>query len=432
MPHRLAGRHVKLLREAASFRLLFLAALGSGIGTRLAVIALMVDVYDRTHSGKWVGALLIADFLPMIAIGLLLGSVVDRYSRRRLMIASDLVRFAVFCALPFAGSATVVVALAAVVGFASGFFRPAVYAGLPNLVDDEDLPHANGLFQAVENVTWMLGPLFGGVLLSFSDADAAYWFNAVTFVVSAALIARIPERLLQAEAALSEGHWRDLAAGFRLTRTSRALLTVLIAWSAVMLANANVDVAEVKLAREAFDAGNFGLGVLMGAAGLGLVVGSLFAGDLAERRPIALVYGGSIAAMAVGVGAAAMSPNVWVAAVFVVVFGLGNGVALVANALLVQRGAPDHLRGRAFTLLMGATYAALFVGMLVAGFLTDAIGPRMTWGVAAALSALAAAVAFVLARGIPGGEVAVPEPQPAPVVIAASGVPAAEARAAAD
>ena len=85
-----------------NFRLLFLATFGSGIGNWLAVIALPVDVYDRTHSGWWVGALLIANILPAVFIGLLFGPLVDRLSRKGLMIASDLGRLAVFAALPFA------------------------------------------------------------------------------------------------------------------------------------------------------------------------------------------------------------------------------------------------------------------------------------------------------------------------------------------
>ena len=95
-------------------------------------------------------------------------------------------RAAVFCALPFAGSATMIVVLAAIQGVATGFFRPAVYAGMPNLVDDEQLPAATSLLQTIENLTWMIGPVIGGVILSVWGPDLAYWVNAVTFVVSAA------------------------------------------------------------------------------------------------------------------------------------------------------------------------------------------------------------------------------------------------------
>src|SRR5918994_2194454 len=371
MLERVVGRQLGLIRSARDFRLLFLAAVGSGLGTRLAVMALMVDVWDRTHSGMWVAALLVADFVPIIVIGLLLGSIVDRFSRRKLMIASDLLRCAVFVALPFTTGPAQVVVLAGVAGFATGFFRPALYAGLPNLVDDDELANANGIFQAAENITWMLGPLLGGVLLSFSTPDVAYWFNAVTFLVSALLIAQIAERKLQTEKALSEGHWRDLAEGFRLAARSRAILTVIVGWSLAMLAIGNSDVAEVELAKVAFGSGNFGFGLLMAASGLGLILGSVGASWATDRFGTAVTYGGSIALMSIGLGVTAVAPNVWVAAVFVVAFGLGNGVAVVVNSLLIQRGTPDHLRGRAFTLAMSLTYSAVFIGMLAGGFLSD-------------------------------------------------------------
>lgn len=417
-----ASRQIDLLRRAREFRLLFVAAAASGIGTRLAVLALMVDVWDRTHSGKWVAALLVTDFVPIILIGFLLGSVVDRFSRRRLMIASDLLRAAVFCALPFAGSALAVVALAGVAGLATGFFRPASYAGLPNLVRDDELANANGLFQAAENLTWMLGPLLGGVLLSFTSPDAAYWFNAATFLVSALLIARIAGRLLQSEQALSQGHLRDLREGFALVGRSRALMTVVVAWSLASLAVGISDVAEVELAKVAFDSGNFGLGLLMGASGLGLIFGSLWAGWATERFGTTTAYGSSIALMGIGLAIAAISPTVWLASVVVVAHGVGNGIAAVANSLLVQRGTPDRVRGRAFTLAMSVNYSAFLVGMMAGGLVSDAVGARWSWGIAAMLIALAASAGFALMRGVSVD--AEPEPDVAPPVPVVSGAPA--------
>jgi MFS family permease len=391
-------RRLELLGRARSFRLLFLATLGSGLGTWLAYVALTVDVFDRTDSASWVAALLVADFLPLVAIGFLLGPLVDRLSRKRLMIASDLVRFAVFCLLPFANSAAVIVALAAVAGAATGLFRPALYAGLPNLVDERDLPSANSLLQSVENLTWAVAPLLGGVLVAVWSPDAAYWMNAVTFLVSAALLARIPQHLLQAARAESRGHVRDIVEGASLVVHSAALLAVLVTWNLFMFASAGVNVAEVVLAEESFDSGAFGFGLLVGATGLGLVLGSFMAGGWLERWELQRVYGGSIALVALGIGCAAVSPNVWVAAAFVVLLGLGNGAAVVCNALLVQRGAPDHVRGRAFTVIMGSNYALLALGMAAAGPLTNVIGPRWLWGSAALLSGAAAVFGYTLTR----------------------------------
>ena len=394
------GRQVALLRNPPSFGLLALATLASGLGTWLAFVALTVDVYDRTHSATWVSALFIADFLPAIVIGLAAGTIVDRMQRRRLMIISDLIRVVVFLALPFAGSAGVIVALAAVAGFATGFFRPAVYAGLPNLVPDEELANANSVLQTIENAAWAVGPLLGGVLVAAMGPDAAYVINALTFLVSAALLTRIPGRLLQAAAAAGHGYWRDLAEGFALIRRSRALLTILAAWNVVMLATAGANVSEVVLAKEAFDAGDFGYGLLVGATGVGLAAGSLLAGSVLESRALSAVYGTAIGVIALGMGVAAVSPNVWIAAVCVAFVGAGNGAAVVCNALLVQRGAPDELRGRAFTVLMSSNYVVLGLGMLAAGPITDAIGPREVWALAAVLSGLAALIGLAMARGV--------------------------------
>jgi MFS family permease len=406
--NRLLRRQVDLLRRVRGFRLLFLAAFASGLGTWLAFVALTVDVWDRTHSGTWVGALLIADFLPAIAIGLTVAPLLDRLSRRRVMVAADLARFVVFCMLPFAHGAGQIVVLAGVAGLATGFFRPAVYAGLPNLVEDAELPSAQGLLQAADAMTTVLGPLAGGVLVSASGPDLAYWTNAVTFLFSAALILRIPAGVLQVAQAATEGHWRDVAAGLKLIRGSRALLTVLIAWNVGMLGNAGVNVAEVALAKVSFHAGDFGYGLMLASAGAGVVLGSLGVGSWIERREIAGVYGSGLALIAVGIGAAAVAPNVWIAAACVVISGAGNGIALICNALLVQRGAPDRLRGRVFTVLMSSNYVVLGLGMVVAGLLTNRFGARWVWGGSACLSAAAALVGFGMARVI--GQVQAAEP----------------------
>ena len=403
-----------LVRRSREFGLLFLATLGSGVGTYFAAIALAWHIYDLTGSGTWLAALLIVDFLPVIVIGLTLGPLVDRLSRRGLMIAADLVRAAVFCVLPFVESPAAIVALAAVTGVAMGFFRPAVYAGLPNLVRDEDLPAANSLLTAVENLAWMIGPVLGGVLLAASGPDLAYWVNAVTFVASAALLARIPASRLRSQEPLTRGHWTDVADGLRLIRSSHTLLTVLVVWNVVIAGTAGINVAEVVLARESLDAGSVGLGVLVGASGLGLTVGSLVAGEALERLGGRRRHTVAIGLMAIGVWAAALSPTILVASAFVVVATLGNGAALVCNALLVQRGAPDRLRGRAFTVIMGSTYAVLGIAMAVAGPLTDAFGPRWIWGGAAIVFALGAVLAAALTREPTEVEAVEPEELEAP------------------
>jgi MFS family permease len=394
-------RRLGLLRRSPAFGYLFLATAGSSFGTYLAAIALTVDVYDETGSGSWVAALLIADFLPIVLIGLLLGPLVDRLSRRRLMILSDLARFGVFAALPFVNGPAAIVALAAVSGVATGFFLPAVYAGLPNLVPDEELTNANSLLQTVETLSWMIGPIVGGLMLSAWGTSVPYVVNAVTFLVSAALVARIPEIRLRSEHSLTRGHWRDVSDGLRLVLTARPLRTVLIVWNVALVGSAAVNVAEVVFAKKTLDAGNVGFGTLVAASGVGLVFGSFLSAPALGKVGLRRHYVGSIVLMGVGWGAAALSGSIWLAVPFVVGGAAGNGAAIVCNRLLVQRGAPDQYRGRALATIMSSNYAVLGLAMAGAGVLTDVVGARAVWIGAGVVYLFAALVALVVTKWLP-------------------------------
>ena len=395
-------RQSGLMRRNRGFRLLALATFASGLGTWIAVIALSVDVYDRTGSATWVSALLVADFLPSVAIGVLMGPLIDRLSRRRIMILADLARLGIFAALPFTDSAAAIVVLAAAAGFATGFFRPASYAGLPNLVSAEELPAANSLLRAGEYLSWTIGTALGGVIVAAAGPDVAYWINSATFLVSALFIVQIAADRFQVGAAESRGYWRDIGDGFSIVFRSRILLAVFCAWNLVMLGNAGINVAEIVLAKVDFASGNVSgdvaFGLLWAASGLGLLLGSLYAPRWLEVRGIVLVYTAALALMGFGALATAVSPSVWVALPAMVLGGAGNGAAVVYNSLLVQRGAPDEYRGRAFTVIMSTNFALLGLGMIVAGPLTDAVGARMVFAISAACAGLGAAVGFVFLR----------------------------------
>ena len=251
-------RQLGLLRLQTSFRLLFLATLASGVGTWMATIALTADLTDRTHSPWWVSALYVVTFVPSVVVGLLAGPLIDRLSRKRVIVAADIVRLGVFVALPFVSSPAAFIALAAVAGVANSFFRPAVLAGVPNLLSEEDLGHGTTLLQITDWIAAAAGPVLGGALYKPLGPDAIYWINAGTFLVSALLIFEIPSRLLQSEQAITRGHWRDFADGFHVLRRTAALRVVLFAFAFAMFAVVLNNVAEIFLAERALDSGAFG------------------------------------------------------------------------------------------------------------------------------------------------------------------------------
>src|SRR5437763_3429566 len=129
---------------------------------------------------------------------------------------------------------------------------------MPTLLEENELERGNALFQTVENMAWAAGPIIGGAIVAASGTHVAYWINAASFVFSALVIRLIPARRLQSEAPISKGHWRDIADGLSFARHSSALRAILIAWSVEMLAVAFVNVGEVVIAKDSFNAGDFG------------------------------------------------------------------------------------------------------------------------------------------------------------------------------
>jgi len=366
----------------------------------MATIALTADLTDKTHSPWWVSALFVVTFLPSVVVGLLAGPLVDRLSRKRLIVAADLARLGVFVVLPFVGSALVYILLAAVAGVANSFFRPAVLAGVPNLLSEDDLAQGTSLLQITDWIATAAGPVLGGALYGPLGPDVIYFINAGTFLLSALLILEIPSRLLQSEQAITRGHWSDLADGFRVLRRSTALRVVLFAFSFAMFAVGLNNVAEIFLVERALGGGAFGYGLLWTAAGVGLVLGGIMSASLLEQRDARTIYPLVFLPWAVGLLAAGTAPTIWIAAAAMVLSGFGNGLAFPMTVLIIQRFTEDRVRGRAFTLIISAHNAVLGIAMVTSGAIVESAGPRWTYVLCAILLGLASTSAYVLSRGL--------------------------------
>jgi MFS family permease len=381
-----------------TYRLLFFATLGSGIGTWMATIALTADIDHRTNSTWWVSALFIVTFLPSVVVGLALGPLVDRLSRKRLLVVSDLVRLVVFAALPFVHDVPGILGLAAAAGVANSFFRPAVLAGVPNLVEESELATGTSLLQATDWVAASLGPVVGGALVSSFGAHIVYWLNAGTFLFSALLLVRIAGPLLQSEQGITRGHWRDLREGVSLFGGSPALRAVLFGFGLAMLAGGLISVSEIFLATRSLGSGAFGYGLLWSATGVGLVAGSMLTGTLlGDREPID-GYAWVFLPWTVGLFAAAVAPTLPIAVLAMVLVGLGNGMTFPITVVIVQRATSDRVRGRAFAAIISAHNALFALAMVCSGALTAAASARWTYGTAAALVAAGGCAARVLSR----------------------------------
>ena len=380
------------------FRLLFTATLGSAIGTYATTIALTADIDGRTGSTWWVALLFLVTFMPKLFAGLVIGPLIDRLSRKTLIVGSDVVRLIVFSLLPFAHHTGTMIVLAAAAGIADSFFRPAVFAGAPNLVDERELDAATTLLSATEWVAVAIGPLIAGVLVSATGPHVVYWMNAATFLFSAVLLLRIPRRLLQSERGVSRGHLRDLREGFTAFR-STALRVALYGFGLTIMASGLVNVSEIFLATRSLGASRgFGYGLLWTGSGVGLVIGSIVTGFLLERHNVLNIYALAFIPLTVGILGAAAAPNLWIAVTSMVLSGFGNGLAFPMTVLIVQRYTSDRLRGRAFTVIISVQTAFLGVAQASSAPLTNAVGARWTYVVAAGLTAASGVIVVALLR----------------------------------
>src|SRR5687767_2356505 len=192
--------YIDLLRRNRAFRQLWLGQVVSQMGDWFDTIALYTIILNLTGSGRDVGLLLVARFLPSFLFGPLSGVVADRFSRQRIMIISDLLRAVVVLGFLFVRRADqlwIVYVLTVLQLGLSTFFEPAKTAAIPSIVEDRELVAANAISSVTWSVMLTLGAAIGGLATGWFGTDVAFILDALTYLLSAALIVsvRLPKRL---------------------------------------------------------------------------------------------------------------------------------------------------------------------------------------------------------------------------------------------
>src|SRR5215510_3203826 len=202
--------YVDLLRRNRSFRQLWLGQVVSQMGDWFDTIALYTIILKLTGSGRNVGLLLVARFVPSFFFGPISGVVADRFSRRTIMIVSDVLRAIVVLGFLFVRRADqlwIVYVLTVLQLGLSTFFEPAKTAAIPSIVEDRELVPANAISAVTWSVMLTMGAAIGGVITGWFGTNAAFVLDAASYVLSAALIASIhlPKRKKRAKEKLSLG-----------------------------------------------------------------------------------------------------------------------------------------------------------------------------------------------------------------------------------
>jgi predicted MFS family arabinose efflux permease len=385
-----------LVRRNRNFRHLWMAQIVSEIGDwfyTLAIYSLLLQLTGRASS---VALALVLQVLPQTFISPTAGVVNDRLRRKRVMIASDLARVVIVLAMLLVRSRSVVwmvYPLLFLETCMATFFEPARNAVLPNITSREDVILANTLSSTTWSLNLMIGATLGGIVAALLGRDAVFVLNALSFLASAFLIRgmRFDEPHAQSAAPLRPAELLDFSPvleGIRYVRgNSRLLATVfakagelMIGPSWVLFTVMGQRVFPVQLHGADPQRGMMlGMSLLLGARGIGALVGPLVSARLAGNSDARLRLGILFGYLLVAAGYAAIggAPNAWLACLCVIVAHSGGSTVWVFSTTLLQLHTEDRFRGRVFAADLALSMLTIAVGAYLCGrFLDWGFSPR--------------------------------------------------------
>jgi MFS family permease len=349
-----------VLRHNRNFRLLYIGQAISQLGDWFNAVAVFALLLDLTGSATAVAWMMVVQFLPMAIVGPVAGVVVDRVDRRRLMIATDVVRGVLVLGLLLVQHreqvwiAYVVTILCV---SAQAFFEPARTSTIPNITTAEELMPANALSSATWSAMLAIGASVGGLVTVLSGRNVAFLINAASFFASAYFISRTrydstpPAAPRQAGLAALSGV-PDLLDGLRYVRQRShvaALMFVKTGWGIA----GGVLLLLTIFGQRVFPVGATsagGIGILYGARGIGAGLGPIALRWILGQQPAALRRAIGPAYFIVGgfYVLLAWAPNLPVAALCVLCAHFGGSILWVFSTVLLQMEVPDKFRGRVF------------------------------------------------------------------------------------
>ena len=406
-------RSLRPLRHR-EFRLLAASAVASLLADGLWLVAIVWQVIALGGGPSDLSVVATATSAGLVAAVLLGGVAADRFPKRAVLVAVELVRTAtpvVAGVLALTGALQVwpLAALAFVVGAAGGFYYPAWSAVLPALLPDDELLAANGLEGMLRPLAQRAGgPALAGVLVAAFSPGIALLGAGVAYL--AALLPLLAMRPIPAAAAEESAPSvrRQLAEGFAyLFRTGWLFATLAFAILYVLVVIGPLEVLLPFAVRDRVGAGPAGLSLVLAAYGVGSAAGALLVSSLRLPRRYLTVMLLCWGLGALPLAAFGLSTLLWVMAVASFVVGFTDATAMVIWGTLLQRRVPSHLLGRVSSLDFFVSLALMPLSMALAGPVGERVGIPVTFVVAALVPPLLAVIALVAWR-LPRDEVAHP------------------------
>jgi predicted MFS family arabinose efflux permease len=383
------------------FWLYFSGQLISQVGSSFTLFALPLLVFKLTHSATNLALTTASNFVPYLLFGLVLGALVDRVDRKRMMLLTDVGRAAVIAVLPvLALSRTLQVAdiyAAAFVQSTLGIlFNCGEFAAIPSLVGRDDLVAANGRIMATNSAGQILGPILAGVLVTLMPPADLLFFDAASFLASAASLAVIRRSFNAADRPASGGAGvpgllRDVRAGLRFVWSNPLLRSISVMMALINFVASTENSQLVLFAKRALGASDSEVALLFAAGAAGVVAVSVAASAIRRRLSFAITALGALVISGLTVTAMALIGSYPAA---LVLWAASSGFGLLLNintASLRQAIVPDEMYGRVVSIAQVLAWSAIPLGAL-AGAAAIQLSGSVTdvYAVTGALTALIA------------------------------------------
>ncbi len=379
--------------------LLWFGQMVSAMGNSVQYIALMwwiMQKFPSNRSGVIIGWMFAFNMLPVAVVGPFAGVLVDRIKRKLIVVLSDSIRGGLIlwmAYLAFRGELTLfwVYTISALMGLGAAFFRPALQASIPNMVPDERLTRANGLFQGGMQFTQVIGPALGGVLVGFLGTSFVFAINGVSFLISAftELFINFRQKFRKSEKLKSFlGDFKD---GLKFTYKEKLIFWTMIIASFMNFAFAPIDILVAKQVKTIYGLGALELGYVVSAFATGMIIGAGLLSLLPELKRKHNIVILSMLAAGVLFSFMGVSPTLVIFLILAFFIGLAISVPNVLFMVILQRIVPDEKRGRVFSVLttFGTVLQPVSLALVggISAFLTNKV-IFFTLGMMVAVSSL--------------------------------------------
>ncbi len=366
------------------FRKLWLGQVVSNLGDWFNNVAVLGLVWELTGSGLVASLVILSNTVPSVVITPVAGVVLDRFDRRKVMIAADLIRAVLalgFLLVHRPDQVWLTYLFGAALVAVSAFFQPAMSAAIPRLASERELIAANGLSSSTWGMMLAVGAALGGLVTGLLGREIAFIVNALSFVLSAGLIWMIrtplsPERDEVAAPVLSP--WGEFREGVSFARRSPQVLSLLLVKAGWGMGGGILVLLTV-FGAQVFAAGDIGIGSLYAARGLGVLIGPYvvrpFVGNdfrlMRRAIPLAFLISGTFYMLF------SRTPFLLLGMVTVVCAHIGGSISWTLSSVMLQQVVPDHLRGRIFSFDSTLVTGAIALSTFAVGWSVEKTDPRL-------------------------------------------------------